>query len=248
MKMVCISRRILQKGVFLGLLLCLLGGIFWALEQKVPEPALMTQKEQSPPEPGVIRQGPAEPKIALTVNVDWGEAYLPQMLAILEQNNAKATFFFTGRFAEKFPEYVKRVVAAGHEAGNHGYSHPHPCQISGEANRREIRQTHQVLENLTGTGSRWFAPPYGEHDDQLVKIAAQEGYGTILWTVDSADWLNPSPMVWMQRVTKGIGPGALILVHPTPSTIQALPQLLKYCQEKGWSAVTVSELLANYKN
>ncbi|QGG48228.1 polysaccharide deacetylase family protein [Heliorestis convoluta] len=192
--------------------------------------------------PGVLYQGPASDKIALAINVDWGEEYIPPILEILQQHQVKATFFFTGRFAEKLPDIVKKVAQEGHEIGNHGYSHPHPTQISGEANRREIQRTHQVLVKATGQAPRWFAPPYGECNAQVVEIARQEGYGTVLWTVDSADWMNPTPQAWMQRVLKGIEPGAIILMHPTKSTTEALPELLKYSKEKSWKAVTMTEL------
>ncbi|ABZ84856.1 polysaccharide deacetylase, putative [Heliomicrobium modesticaldum Ice1] len=193
---------------------------------------------------GVVRRGPLVNKVALTINVDWGQELIPALLDSLSRHQAKATFFFTGRFADKFPEYVRKVHEAGHEVGNHGYSHPHPAQIGDAANRQEIRRTHAALEKLTGYAPRWFAPPYGEHDQRLVKIAKEEGYRLILWTVDSADWLKPSPQDWLKRVTAGIGPGALVLMHPTPSTAQALPSLLEYIKEKGWTAVTMTELMA----
>ncbi|KAB2954345.1 polysaccharide deacetylase family protein [Heliorestis acidaminivorans] len=197
--------------------------------------------------PGVLYRGTEVNKIALAINVDWGEEYIPEILEILKQHNSKATFFFTGRFAEKLPDIVKMVFQEGHEIGNHGYSHPHPTQISSEANRREIQRTHQVLVKTTGQAPHWFAPPYGECNTQVVEVARQEGYGTVLWTVDSADWMNPAPQDWMKRVMKGIGPGAIVLMHPTKSTVQALPELLKYSHEKDWRAVTMSELTKEEK-
>lgn len=243
MKAMFISWRLLTKLLLIVSSLYLLIGAGRLFKDELGKPAMVP--EGSPPNQvnEIIIRGPNVNKVALTINVDWGEEYIPQLLDILARQDAKATFFFTGRFAEKYPERVKQVFASGHEVGNHGYSHPHPTKISNDANRKEIRRTHQILTSLTGKETRWFAPPYGEHDDKLLNVAREQGYGTILWTVDSADWLKPTPEVWMKRVTKGIGPGAIVLMHPTTSTVQSLPQLLKYCKEKEWMPVTLSDLM-----
>ena len=88
--------------------------------------------------------------VALAINVDWGEDIIPRMLDTLAEQNTQATFFVTGRFAEKFPEIVAQIAEAGHEVGNHGYAHPHPDQLSVEQNKEDIIKTEQILEPLIG--------------------------------------------------------------------------------------------------
>ncbi|MCW2277888.1 polysaccharide deacetylase family protein [Heliophilum fasciatum] len=191
----------------------------------------------------VLRSGPKVMKVALMVNVDWGEEYIGPLLTLLEQHQGRVTFFITGRFAQTKPEWVQKIHAAGHEIGNHGFSHPHPTRISEQANREELEKTEEQLTKITGKRSNWFAPPYGEYDSKVVNVAQKQGFRTVLWTVDTADWTNPTSQQWMGRVQQGIGPGALVLMHPTKVTVETLPELLRYCQKQGWQLVTLSELM-----
>ncbi len=84
--------------------------------------------------------------IALTINVDWGEEYIPQILEILQENNAKVTFFVTGRWTAKNGLLVKQIAAHGHEIENHGYSPPHPDKLSIESNKQELLKTEKIIE------------------------------------------------------------------------------------------------------
>lgn len=187
-----------------------------------------------------------EQKVALAINVDWGEDVLPEMLDVLEQENVKATFFVTGRFAEKFPELVQQIAAAGHEIGNHGYKHPHPDQLSVAQNQKDITQSEAVLEKLTGTKPTLYAPPYGEHGETCLQAAEQCGYTTILWTADTVDWEEPAPShdTLVQRVTGDkLTSGAIILMHPKAHTAEALPDIIHTIEAKGYQCVKVSEVL-----
>lgn len=187
-----------------------------------------------------------EQKVALAINVDWGEDVLPEMLDVLEQENVKATFFVTGRFAEKFPELIQQIAAAGHEIGNHGYKHPHPDQLSVAQNQKDITQSEAVLEKLTGTKPTLYAPPYGEHGETCLQAAEQCGYTTILWTADTVDWEEPAPShdTLVQRVTGDkLTSGAIILMHPKAHTAEALPDIIHTIEAKGYQCVKVSEVL-----
>lgn len=84
-------------------------------------------------------------QVSLMINVDWGEDILPEFLATLQKENIPATFFVTGRFAHKHPDLVKAMAQAGHEIGNHGYSHPHADRLSREDNQAEIIKTEEAL-------------------------------------------------------------------------------------------------------
>lgn len=187
-----------------------------------------------------------EQKVALAVNVDWGEDVLPSMLDTLAQENIKATFFVTGRFAEKFPELVEEIYQAGHEIGNHGYKHPHPDQLSVAQNQKDITQAEAVLEKLTGEKPTLYAPPYGERGETCLQAAEQCGYTTILWTLDTVDWEKPAPShdTLVQRVTgEKLTSGAIILMHPKEHTAEALADIIGTIREKGYQCVKVSEVL-----
>lgn len=193
----------------------------------------------------VYRGNEQRREVAITFNVFWGEDYILPLLAILEEYQVRATFFIGGQWAEKNRELVEQIFARGHEIGSHGYSHPHPDQLSVAENREEIRRCHEILRNITGQEPRLFAPPYGERGRNVLLAAEAEGYRTILWSVDTIDWRNPPPGVIVNRVVKKIHNGAIILMHPTEPTTKALPEILNYFKTHGYRCVTVSELLAN---
>ncbi|HHY92145.1 MAG TPA: polysaccharide deacetylase family protein [Firmicutes bacterium] len=185
-----------------------------------------------------------KPVVALTVNVAWGEEYLPELLKALAAGGAKATFFMVGDWVRQFPALTKDIAAAGHELGNHTWYHPHPTQIGAEEFKEELRRTEELLTQLTQQKPVLFAPPYGEWNKEVVAAAGELGYHTIMWSVDTVDWERPRAEVIVERVLAGIQPGGIVLMHPTQPTVEALPKILAGFKEKGLTPVTVSELLA----
>jgi len=183
--------------------------------------------------------------VALTVNVDWGEEYLPSMLETLTNAEVKATFFLTGRWAQKNPDLTKAIYAAGHEIGNHGYSHPHPNKLTKQRNQQEIIRTQETIAAIIPWQTTVFAPPYGEAGTQVLEAAGELGYATILWTIDTVDWKEgTSSNQILQRVFGSkLKPGAIVLIHPTANTAKALPKMITGLREKGYQFRTVSEII-----
>ena len=198
--------------------------------------------QRSIPEP--IRSGsPASPKIALCCNVFWGEEYLPDMLNTLDANQIKATFFIGGTWAQKNQQLLLEIANRGHGLANHSYSHPHPNLLTKQKNQEQIVKTDKLIQEITGKQTTLYAPPYGEYNDTVLLAAHELGYRTILWSIDTIDWQRPSAEIIKQRVLKKLHPGAIILMHPTAPTAQALPGLIKEIQNRGYQVVPVSELL-----
>lgn len=183
--------------------------------------------------------------VALVVNVDWGEEYLPSMLDTCREYDAHMTFFVTGRWAAKFPELVRRIARDGHEVGNHGYGHPHPDQLSVGMNERDIRKTEAEIEKIIGRRTTLFAPPYGERGAVVLEAAERTGYQTILWSVDTVDWKLREADAITARVINRIHPGAIVLMHPLEATAKALPVIIRELRAEGYRLVTVSRLLAD---
>ena len=227
----------LLQVVLIGVCSLLAGGLLWLLFQG-GETTVMAEP---------ISQGNTERKqVAITINVDWGEEVLPKMLQTLKAHQTKATFFITGRFAEKYPELVRQIAADGHEIGNHGYKHPHPDLLSTEQNIADIRKGEQILKKLTGTRPNLYAPPYGEHGATCLAAAEQCEDTTILWTLDTVDWEDPIPShdTLVERVAGDrLSNGAILLMHPKEHTAEALGDILRTIQSKGYTCVSVSELL-----
>lgn len=238
MKFILLSKKKLMFGAIIALIsLIALASLFVVLS-KDSVPTL----QMDPYYQGDIK----DPNVALTINVDWGEDVLPSMLEVLKENDVKATFFIAGRFAEKFPDIVKDIVKEGHEIGNHGYSHPHPDQLSLEENKDEILKTHNILKEFTEEDINLFAPPYGERGQNCLDASKELDYKTILWTADTVDWQEPAPSVdtLVERVTgEKLTNGAIILMHPKEHTVEALPQIIQTIEKKGYKLKTVSEIL-----
>ncbi|UWG98539.1 polysaccharide deacetylase family protein [Dehalobacter sp. DCM] len=207
--------------------------------------------------PSPVEQIKTEEKvIALTINVDWGEEFIPAILDTLDDYQAKATFFVTGRWAQKNPEILKTIAARGHLLENHGYSHPHPDKITVAENKEEISRTETIIFDLTGKRTVFYAPPYGERGTNGLRAASDLGYVTVLWTLDTIDWRSDStPALITQRILDpkiryGVKPdhkGAIILMHPKENSSKALPAILKGLQDNGFRFVTMEKLVTYEK-
>lgn len=191
----------------------------------------------------IYRGNPKKQRIALSINVAWGEAYIPQMLDILEEQGVYATFYIEGRWAKNHTKLVKQMVKAGHEIGNHSYTHADFSSISTEQARDELMKTNQVLEKITKKKIQLFAPPSGAFNGETAQLAKELGMYTILWTMDTIDWQNPSPSTVMQRILKKKHPGGIVLMHPTKASTYALDLMIETLQGKGYALGTVGSLI-----
>nr|WP_231368343.1 polysaccharide deacetylase family protein [Thermoanaerobacter indiensis] len=133
----------------------------------------------------------------------------------------------------------------GHEIGSHGYTHVKYTNLSRQQYEEDIKKSGEILEKITGTKPTLFAPPYGDFNDEVVKVAEQLGYKVILWSLDTIDWNNPSPQTIVDRVMTKYHNGAIVLMHPTQNTVEALPQIIKQLKEKGYKITKVSEVIVD---
>ena len=188
----------------------------------------------------IYRANPNKPVVSFIINVAWGNEYLEGMLNTLKSHHIHATFVLEGRWVKNNPDLAKKIAAAGHELGNHSFTHPDMKQLSVDSAKKEISETNQIIEQVTGYKPTLFGPPSGSFNEQTVKVAASLGMETILWTVDTVDWKKPTPEALTKRVLDRIHNGALILMHPTESTSKSLDILIKN-MEKEYKIVPVSE-------
>lgn len=196
------------------------------------------------PQP-VYKGNPQKPMISLMVNVAWGDEFLPKILEVLKRENVHATFFFDGTWLSKHIDTAKAIGQQGHELSNHGYSHKNMSQLSQAAAAEEIRKTQDLLEQKVGVRNTLFAPPSGDFDQETVKIAHSMRLKTVLWTLDTVDWKNPPPETVLRKIASGLEPGAMILMHPTKASSEALEGIIKDAKRKGLALGTVSELLSS---
>ncbi len=216
-------------------------GIF-VLAGLLPVLAEFIVAERNAPRP-IYNGHPGKPQVALACNIFWGEEYLPAMLDTLDRAGVKATFFIGGSWAKRHPDLVRELAVRGHELGNHSYSHPHPNTLGIAQNQEQILRTEKLVEELTGVKTTLYAPPYGEFNTAVLAAAAGLGYKTILWSVDTVDWKRPPAETILNRVLGKVHNGAIILMHPTEPTAQALPELIFRLQGKGYTIKPVSDIL-----
>lgn len=179
--------------------------------------------------------------VSLMFNVYQGSEYIEEILTILGENNAKATFFVGGSWAVKNSELLQKIVDQGHEIGNHGYWHKDHKNLSIEKNLSEMELTHKVVKSLAGYDIKLFAPPSGSYSQSTLKAAQQMGYKTVMWTLDTIDWRDSDCELIFSRATKKLAGGNLILMHPTEATKCALPKIISQYLNNGYNLTTVSE-------
>ncbi|MFT8322507.1 MAG: polysaccharide deacetylase family protein [Bacillus sp. (in: firmicutes)] len=200
-----------------------------------------------PPTP-IYKGNPNKQMVSFVINVAWGNEYLPDILAILKKYHIKASFFLEGRWTQKNPDLAKMIVETGNELGNHSYTHPDMSKISSAQTEEEITKTNDVIKATTGKGVTWFAPPSGSYNMETVKVANEYKLGTVMWSIDTIDWRKPTPDELIERVTGKVHNGAIILMHPTASTTNALEELIIQIQKKGLEINTVTEMLSEERN
>lgn len=187
-----------------------------------------------------------QPVVALTFDAAWGDEDLADILATLEAHQAKATFFVSGDWVERYPDAVQAIHAAGHELANHGTNHKHMPQLSQEEMTQEIMDCHQQVYALTQTNMTAFRAPYSDWNDDVVAVAKSCGYSSINQNVDSVDWKDYGVDSIIQTVMEDpdLDNGAIILLHNGATyTSAALDELLTQLEDAGYSFVPISELI-----
>ncbi|MCR6111070.1 polysaccharide deacetylase family protein [Bacillus sp. A301a_S52] len=196
-----------------------------------------------PPSP-IYRGNPDKPMVGFMVNVAWGNDHLPDILKTFKENNVKATFFLDGSWVKNNSNLAMMIKEEGHEIGNHAYSHPDMKRLARESIRDEIIRTNEVIDAALNEKPVWFAPPSGSFREDVVTVASELNMYTILWTVDTVDWKNPSSAQMTQRVVNHAEPGSLILMHPTASSANGLEAMITGLKNKNLHIGKVSEVLS----
>ena len=182
--------------------------------------------------------------ITVSFDASWGGDQTLRILDLLDEYNAKATFFLVGIWVDKYPDLVKEIHARGHEIGNHSDSHPEMSKLSNEQIIRELDGCSDKIEALTGERPTSFRPPYGDYDNEVVTVARSEGYEVVQWSIDSLDWKNKGVDDLIRRSTKDVHKGDIILFHNDSKYIlQALPTILKTYQQQGFTMIPARDIL-----
>jgi peptidoglycan-N-acetylglucosamine deacetylase len=215
-----------------------------------PSPESSTETPSGTPKPATWFSVNVDgPYIAMTFDDGPSPETPPRLLDILKQRNIKATFFMIGQNAQANPAIVKRILAEGHEIGNHSWTHPQLSKLSDDRVTEEITKTQTAIKDACGYTPVLLRPPYGAITARQKEwIEKQFGLSVIIWSVDPFDWKRPGASVIEQRILAGARPGAIILSHDIhKQTVDAMPATLDALAAKGLKFVTVSQLIAMNK-
>lgn len=207
---------------------------------------------ERPPAGAYLRGDRRYRLVALTFDDGPDSVYTPRVLDALKRYGAKATFYLVGKRAAARPDLVARMIAEGHEIGNHSWDHAQLTKLSPARVHAELADTHKLLRRLSGKPVRTFRPPYGALNAVVMKEARALGYKTVLWNVDSLDWkATVTRDDVLENVLPRVKPGAIILQHSAggkgedlTNTVEALPLMIKTLRGQGYRLVTISEMLA----
>lgn len=178
--------------------------------------------------------------IALTFDDGPSNVYSPQVLDILKEKHAKATFFLVGKWLDGHEEVIEREIAEGHQIANHTYQHKRLTQLTDQEIRGGVAQTGEKLTAITGQKNFMVRPPYGARDS---RVAADVDAPIILWSVDAAS----GKQVWSGQLVKNImakaSDGGIILLHDTTqANVNAVGPVIDKLRAQGYEFVTVQEL------
>ncbi|MCX7551639.1 polysaccharide deacetylase family protein [Xanthomarina sp. F2636L] len=175
-------------------------------------------------------------------------------LDVLEQFQAKATFFCTGDNVEKHPDIFQTIIEKGHAIGNHTYSHPDGWKTSTETYLANVKQAQSIIKSQLpqDTTCNLFRPPYGQIKKKQGRILMSLGYNIIMWSVLAIDWSEKTRKEKsLKNVIKHAKKGSIVVFHDSEKASEnmqyALPQVLEYFSEKGYrfESLTSKSLLSN---
>lgn len=188
--------------------------------------------------------------IAITFDDGPNPTYTPQILDLLKQYQAKATFFVLGKRVQMYPAIAIREVNEGHEIANHTFDHHFLKNYPAQKLVDEIRQTQEVIFDITEQMPHVFRPPGGFYNDALLHSMKEDKLTVVMWSwyQDTRDWRKPGADKIVAQVLGNVHNGDIILFHDLQGdcsqTVEALKRILPELQKQGYQFLTVSDLIA----
>ncbi|WJL94986.1 polysaccharide deacetylase family protein [Microbacterium sp. ET2] len=179
------------------------------------------------------------PCVALTYD-DGPSPYTAGILDELKARDAAATFYVLGQLSRPYADALRRMRDEGHEIANHTWNHPSLPSLTDEQVAAQLRDTSAAIQSVVGTRPTSFRPPYGEYDQNVLRIA---GLPAILWDVDTFDYQRPEIDTLIARAVDAPRPGSIVLMHDIhPGTAAAAAATYDGLLDRGFSLVTVTQI------
>ena len=193
----------------------------------------------------VVHVPVSDNSVALTIDDGPHPLITSLFVDILRRHDVHATFFVVGEKVEECPELLRQLVDAGHEIGNHTYSHPRLGQIKDVDALAEIRAGALAIGKVSGKPTPLMRPPGGGIAKDVLRAATAANSTVVLWTHNTNDWLRPSPEEIAANALRDLRPGCIILMHQgSMESVRALPLIIEGARERGFRLCPVGELLS----
>jgi peptidoglycan/xylan/chitin deacetylase (PgdA/CDA1 family) len=185
-------------------------------------------------------------EIAISFDDGPAENYTQQILAILQSEEIKATFFCIGNRIAGNEAILKQVQGEGHIIGNRSYSHHFWFDMySAKKMQDDLEQMDAEMQRVTGLKPKLFRPPYGVTNPNLAKAIRNSGYTPVGWSVRSLDTVAKDEQLLLNKINTGIKPGAVFLFHDTCKiTLNVLPKFIQEVKKRGYNIIPLDKLLA----
>lgn len=185
-----------------------------------------------------------EKVVAISFDAAWGADKTEDIMKILKEYDANATFFLVGFWVENYPEIAKKIAENGFEIGTHSNTHPDMVKLSSEQIKLELQTSCDIIKNTTGKEPRLFRAPYGSYNDTLINTASELGLTTIQWDVDSLDWKGINAVDITTRILNKVYNGSIILCHNNSDHIlEALPMVLDRLIKRGYTIKCIGDII-----
>ncbi|WP_456279165.1 polysaccharide deacetylase family protein [Bacillus sp. AK128] len=176
---------------------------------------------------------PIGKKVMLTFD-DGPGRHLPSILDVLQEKNVKALFFWHSRLLYNERPW-KRVVEDGHKIGSHAANHKNLTTLSKERQYMNIKTSVDKLEQTIGQKVHYFRPPFGQYNEETMKIIEALNLTPVMWDITSYDWNHKTnPTCIKTNVIDYLKEGSIILLHELQQTAVVLPELIDEIRNKGF--------------
>ncbi|NRP75886.1 Peptidoglycan-N-acetylmuramic acid deacetylase PdaA [Ensifer psoraleae] len=164
--------------------------------------------------------------------------FTPEILDVLAEQRVLATFFVIGAYALEHPDLIRRMVAEGHEVGNHTMTHPDMSKCGFAKVEREVFETNEAIMTACPQASvRYIRAPYGAWSEEVFTASHRAGLAAVHWSVDPRDWSRPGVDAIVDSVLASVRPGAIVLLHDG-----CPPDELRQCADASRRDQTVTAL------
>ncbi len=190
----------------------------------------------------------AEKDVALTFDDGPNPDATPPILDALADLDVKATFFVLGRYAERWPDLVRRIESEGHQLGNHGYFHRKLQFRSPAYVRQDLKLGKRAIERAGTKPPRFFRAPHGFRSPWVTAIASSLGERTVGWSLGVWDSDKPGVGEIVKRTVEGVKPGSIVLLHDGDGydaggdrmqTARAVPEIIERLRDRGYRLTTL---------